>query len=369
MKTDNKLSFITRFLVFCSGATIALIRKCPLFEVNKYASIGATVLITAFLSILSSFFAFSLIFQSVYLSLSLALLWGLIIFNLDRYIISTMRSNSSKGQEFIKSIPRIIIAILIAVVVSKPLEVKLFEKEISEYLKKEKIDLAYGVKEKYVDDLIDIENKKEKQQAVFNDKVAIRDQFYEDYKCECTGTCGTNLRGYGKECERRKERYELSLAEMNVARLKNDSILKYLAFKEAGINKLIENEMKIISNIKGYGLFDRVRALNNLDQMSSYFILLIFVMIETAPILSKLLTQKGPYDNLVLETEIMYETDYLKKIDDYGHEREKNKRLKEMSTNLEIKSKESEIRNILKSDAYKRYEKMKSEIDSKNINS
>ena len=35
-----------------------------------------------------------------------------------------------------------------------------------------------------------------------------------------------------------------------------------------------------------------------------------------------------------------------------------------MSAKLEIKSKESEIKNILKQDAYERYEKMKNDLDA-----
>jgi hypothetical protein len=88
-------------------------------------------------------------------------------------------------------------------------------------------------------------------------------------------------------------------------------------------------------------------------------------MKQTAPQFTKLLSHKGPYDNLVLENAIRFETDYLKQVDNYNHERTKNKKLKEMSTNLEIKSKESEIKDILKNDALERYDKMRNLVDFK----
>ena len=103
----ENITLVTRFFLFASGATFELIMKCPRFEVNKYASIGLTVLFTAFLSVLSSYFAFNLIFDSNSLSILLSLLWGCIIFNLDRYIVSSMRMNENKWREFFKSIPRI----------------------------------------------------------------------------------------------------------------------------------------------------------------------------------------------------------------------------------------------------------------------
>ena len=91
-------------------------------------------------------------------------------------------------------------------------------------------------------------------------------------------------------------------------------------------------------------------------------------MVETAPLLTKLLSQKGPYDNLVLEHELRFEMDYLRQVDNYDNERTKNKILKEMSTNIEIKSKESEIKNILKNNALERYNKMRNQLDSEKTN-
>ena len=44
--------------------------------------------------------------------------------------------------EFIQTTPRIILAIIIAIVISKPLEIKIFEKEINTVLLKEKNEMA-----------------------------------------------------------------------------------------------------------------------------------------------------------------------------------------------------------------------------------
>lgn len=361
----GNITLFTRFLLFASGAAFELISKCPRFEVNKYASIGLTVLFTALLSVLSSYFAFNLIFNSNPLSVVLSLLWGCIIFNLDRYIVSSMRMNESKWREFLKSIPRILIAIIIAVIISKPLEIKLFESEIDTYLNKEKIELSFNVSKKYSSELKLLESKKLLLESNFQKQLILRDKYYEEYKCECTGTCGTKVKGYGEECKSRGKRYELFLSELKTNESKKDSIIKIYSNDESKINKLIEKEILII-NSNSYGLFDKIRALNSIDKFASIFILLIFIMIETAPLLTKLLSQKGPYDNLVLEQEVLFESNYLKQLDNYDHERIKNKKLKEMSTNLEIKSKETEIKNILKNDAIERYDKMRKKIDDKN---
>lgn len=272
--------------------------------------------------------------------------------------------NESKWKEFIKSIPRLLIAFLIAVIISKPLEIKLFDSEIQAFLDKEKISQMYGVTKKYTPDIDLIESKKQAVETDFQKSLMLRDKYYEEYKCECTGTCGTNVKGYGRECKSRKKRYDLYLEELNENRAKKDSIVGLFSIEEQKINELIDNEKAVISSSK-VGFFDKIKALNKIDKLGSFFILLIFIMIETAPLLTKLLSQKGPYDNLVLEHEIRYETNYLKLVDNFDHERIKNKRLKQMSTNLELKSKETEIKNILKNDAVERYDKMRKKVDNK----
>ncbi|MGK0412784.1 MAG: hypothetical protein ACJA1B_000984 [Polaribacter sp.] len=361
----QQFSIITRFLLFSSGAALELIKKCPDFEINKYTSIGLTIFFTAVLSVLSSFFAFNLIFNSNLIAISLALFWGSIIFNLDRYIVSSMRISDHKFREFVKAIPRLLIAILIAVIISKPLEIKLFKSEISAFLNKEKTDQSDQNRQKYDADLKIIESKTADLEASFQKKLLLRDKYYEEYKCECTGTCGTKVKGYGEECRSRKERYDLFLLELNQEKNRKDSILKQYFLEKNKIQKTIDSEKAIILAHK-HGLFDQIRALNQIDKISSVFIFFIFMMIEIAPVLTKLLSSKGPYDNLILEGEIQFEMSYLIKLDNFDHERVKSKKLKEISTNIELKSKEAEIKNMLKQDAIDRYNKMRQEVDRKN---
>ena len=58
-------------------------------------------------------------------------LWGMMIFNLDRYIVSGMRKKSNFLKEFAMAAPRIVLAVFIGIVIATPLELKLFESEIN----------------------------------------------------------------------------------------------------------------------------------------------------------------------------------------------------------------------------------------------
>ena len=97
---------------------------------------------------------------------------------------------------------------------------------------------------------------------------------------------------------------------------------------------------------------------------ASVFILLLFVMIETAPILTKLLSSKGPYDNLLLQSEYEYETNFLKAVGFQDLERGRHKNINKISAEIELEAKESEIKNDLKQKALDRYDRMRQGIDS-----
>ena len=153
-------SFISNFFLRCSGASVDIISKCPEFERIKYASIGVTIFFTSVLAFISSFYGLSQIFDSYIIVFPLAVFWGLIIFNLDRYIVQSLRAGDSKYQNLVISFPRLILAILVAIIISKPLEVKLFEDEINAYLVQENIDRIYTIDKKYKSDLLNLNEQK-----------------------------------------------------------------------------------------------------------------------------------------------------------------------------------------------------------------
>lgn len=361
----NKVNFIARILISCSGASFELLKNCPRFEITKYTSIGMTIVFTAILAVVSSFFALSIIFDSLPLNISLAFLWGAIIFNLDRYIISSMRSSNNKWNDLVKAIPRFIIAIIIALIISKPMEIQIFKTEINSYLKIENTNLISDVDKKYSNLLEDNTIKKNNTEQQYSQLLLIREQYYQEYKCECDGTCGTKKRGRGIECFSKKEKYETFQEELRTEKSKRDAALTKLADDEALIRTQMQAEKQMLKASLSYGLMDQIRALNRLDSSSSLFIVLMFVMIEIAPILTKIMSSKGPYENLILEYEKKFEVNYLKALDNLDHERVKNKKLKEMSTRFEIKSKEKQIQDIVKQDAYDRYEKIRTDLENK----
>ena len=73
-------------------------------------------------------------------SLIFGIVWGLIIFNLDRFIVSSTGKGDGTDKitwrEVGQALPRIVIALILGFAISAPLEIKILESEINSELSK-----------------------------------------------------------------------------------------------------------------------------------------------------------------------------------------------------------------------------------------
>ncbi len=91
----RKFGFLEKLLYRCAGASIEGLAQCPESEHRKYGFIGAIILLTSLFAMLSGGYALYYIFQSQPYAVAFAVLWGLFILNLDRFIVSSMRKSDS----------------------------------------------------------------------------------------------------------------------------------------------------------------------------------------------------------------------------------------------------------------------------------
>ena len=106
------MSRLSEFLLQCSGVDREILRECPTDE-NKYIGIGGTVLFTGILAFFSSAYAIYTVFDSYFMAVLFGTIWGLMIFNLDRYIVSSMKSRGSLFRDFVVAFPRLVMADII----------------------------------------------------------------------------------------------------------------------------------------------------------------------------------------------------------------------------------------------------------------
>lgn len=134
---------IMKFLWKCGGADEQIIRYAPYADHIKAAGIGGVVLATTVMAMIAMGFAMHTIFGentkhghegNWFVTIPAALIWGLIIFNLDRFIVSTVKGDGTEKitlGEWGAMLPRLFMAVIIGLTISAPLETHIFEKEIN----------------------------------------------------------------------------------------------------------------------------------------------------------------------------------------------------------------------------------------------
>lgn len=302
------MNSLKEFFWFCSGSSPELLKRCPT-ESSKYVGIGATVLFTGVFAALAGGYALYTVFDHWLPAVLFGIIWGAMIFNLDRYIVSSMKKEGNTWKEIRTAIPRIILAVLLAFVISKPLELKMFEREINgelvlmeQALFKKQEDT---IKARFVPSIrllnMEIEQLKEEVAS----KELKRDELRIIAQQEADGTGGSMRRNLGPIYRVKKSDADKVDRELTQLKNINDSLV---ADKQRDIEVLqaaYSQEIAGLKREKYDGLAARIDALGILTTKSqpifwaNIFILLLFIAVETAPVFVKLIGSKGPYDDLL----------------------------------------------------------------------
>ncbi len=305
---------LKQFFIICSGADTDILDQCAIGEQNKFAGIGATVFFTAVMATIAASYALYTVFDNGFVAVGFGIIWGLVIFNLDRFIVSTIKKRNKTINEITQALPRIILAVLIAIVISKPLELKIFEKEINQVLLEQKNELTVANQHQIAGQFDPKINDLERQILGLQNQIEAKEKnvnaLYDTYISEAEGTAGTKRLGKGPVYNEKRDKHDTALHEF--AQLKSENKAKIKAIED----QIIVLQSDYISKVKASqpiidhfdGLMARIGALNKLPFLPSLFILLLFLAIETSPILAKLMAPKGEYDYKLEDAETAIKT-------------------------------------------------------------
>jgi len=207
---------------------------------------------------------------------------------------------------------------LIGVTIARPLELKLFEKEID-------VKVAENRHKKMLlnDSLLNLETTASIQTAeIERNRLTTRKQAIEDtlhrlqsaYVQEADGTGGSFQRGIESLTLMKQDAYRNAvrqftpeLAQLQSGIAYQDSILSTVRSSTEGKRKLYE------SDIAGkVGFLERNKALSDLASeessvwWSNLLLSLLIILIEIAPVLSKLILNVGPYDIALAKEELLH---------------------------------------------------------------
>ena len=312
--TEHKRpGIINNFLWTCAGVNKQVLRQCP-SDYAKYAGIGGTILFTALMAALSGGYALNFVFDNQKIAIAFGLFWGLLIFNLDRFIVNTMYSDgkhSISWGELKSGLPRIIMAIFLGLVISTPLEMKIFSDQIDSQLLQDngkRIEQAKLAYKGLYDELDRYEVQKhdiEVEEATLHKRLL---DAQEDLRKEAEGSALSGKVGHGpiyadkerfvNECQAAYDHYKATKSS-DISRLNGDI--------DRVKKDILRHEEQIDKDATQNGFAVRYEAFENVTSWQDHpalalvalMITLLFVIIETAPTFFKMMMEDGPYDNLL----------------------------------------------------------------------
>ncbi len=134
VQRENPYRGLRRILVYASGADPRILAAAQGDQAFHYA-LGGSVLATGVMATVSSSFALNMALDApTELIIPFGLMWGLIIFNLDRLLVAGYRRLGGIIKTLLSLVPRFVLAGLFGIVVAEPLLLKIFESEIDRQL-------------------------------------------------------------------------------------------------------------------------------------------------------------------------------------------------------------------------------------------
>lgn len=340
-----KPSKTMHFFWKAAGGDSYILERSTYSDQVKYMCLGGIIVATGLMAALAGGYAFYTIFapkgdsaidpdaiswSTAFFSMIFGVFWGLMIFNLDRFIVSS--TGTGDGTEAITwnelkgAIPRILMGAIIALTISKPVEIRMFKSEIDAALHEEQLKLRKDYEKRtrvnYEDRLALIDEELLKFDSSRNDLLARVKKAEQEHTDQLQGRAGAPagdgrlskalekiknnlIKDLDKSDETNKERLtELKqskkklISEMDNELAKNQQVA-------SGLDGLVER-LKLSHQVSAPKLKDENGKLLK-DSEGNYtygfswislFITLLFLAIELTPIFFKLMLIKSPYDFL-----------------------------------------------------------------------
>lgn len=327
-----KASRLVKLFWKAAGGDSYILSQSTYSDQIKYFCLGGIVLATAIMAGLSGGYAFYTIFrpkditenryvsqimettndvvetgtaitevvdyQTIAIAIAFGLVWGLIIYNIDRFIVTS--TGKGDGTEAITwgelkgAFPRIIMGCIIAISISKPLEIRILKGEIDRHLSSIQKDFykqeTSKVRQETEQNLVQVEG----DIAVYTTRL---ESYQEDVDrlqllIEYENTHG----GCRGKCEVFKEQQRKVIVNMN--EIKED--LNYMALFEQRKDILSNQDDQLLTVAKEAKLLDglaiRIGLAEEHYPTVSWFLTFLFLAIELTPIFFKLMLIRSPYD-------------------------------------------------------------------------
>lgn len=347
------IKIIKKILFFCAGLDEEIIQN-PSFRVEhgKYTSIGASVLFTGILASFSGGYAALAIFQTELLAVVLGVLWGSIILNLDRFIILTIRrreSSISFMDQFLPVLTRLALAVTIGFIISEPLKLKIFEREIQTETTFVRTERENKIARNIAENNISYQNLQNQINSLAKDKttkVSIIQELQKaeknlskELELESGGQGVSGIAGFGPISKN---------ILSNLIKVRSDIVgmEEEIEILDTQLLNLIKDQEKIISNVievnpelfnqesssllGSFLALERISSRDSTVRQISWFISLLFILLQIIPVFVKLSMSEEIYELLLKDLERKYKAELEGKNNEIAIYRQQSENLKEI---------------------------------------
>jgi hypothetical protein len=343
-----------RWFRACAGIKEDVMDWSPA-ERAKYTGLGIIVLNTGCLAAFAMFTALGKIVSAPSFALvPLALLWGWIIFSVDRWLISSTHGVRGLSRVLI-FMPRLLLAILLAFTIAEPLTLRIFQNTLdstAQTTRTEELDQyqsqlqtcnpvsgqwdssaacdgyhlsvanpPYAIQQK----LATARQQQAQLQSVVGGEEAQEQKLTSTAQGECAGTAGTNMTGTagdGSRCKadwaavqayaqqsgvatKQKQLAKLQTSITGMIQQTGSAQANYDGQLHAAITSAVNTRRK--DQAKQIGIIEEWNALELLSSQSAFvffghwLLVLVMMALDCLPVLAKLMSEASTYDGLIAE--------------------------------------------------------------------
>ncbi|MBW1885394.1 MAG: DUF4407 domain-containing protein [Deltaproteobacteria bacterium] len=333
----REASRLSRFLWSCAGADASVLVRCPYSDSVKFQGIGGIVLATAVLAFASGSYALYTVFEpktgtalgrsadlpTALLAIGAGLVWGLVIFNIDRFIVSSTGKGDGTERitltEFVQAVPRLVMAILLGICISAPLEIRILKPEIDAQLELEQNDYLAQLNALSEQRFLARKDELRTRLAQAIDRLDERVNYFEQRRgelnaqrrsleLEAEGRTRSGVAGRGPAWRDKKDTLDQMTAELDRDRAsdaqKNAPLetdikrwKQELASLDEAQNAALRSNLAQARHLDG--LMKRIQISHEIGGFVPIFILLLLLAIETGPIFFKMMLRGGAYEYLI----------------------------------------------------------------------
>ena len=311
---------MANFFTWCAGSDTKILSKCSEAERTKHAGFGTLVMIPAVLAFISMTYALSTIDKindKPWLYIAGGVVWAVIIFTIDRFIVSTHRRRINNKEELknVNLYLRLVFALVLGVVSSHPFVLLYFDGSITHEIKREisaNISEADSLFRKSSDSsIVNLNNLIAHKQCM--EKLLTAEQSGHKVALDCGYSSGIpNIAGSFPRTKEIKKLIETDSINIQKER-------ERVNLKIAELIKIKEEKQEFYKNQTSFDYLKRELTLeklkkdNSIIALTQLFIMFVLILLDISAVLFKTFAPFGLYDKILRD-----EIDLLKNIDISG---------------------------------------------------